>query len=147
MIRLLLALAAAVFALAPARAQDDSFSHLYRPADGWAGDAIVHDIRRPATPACLMEDDLDELQYALDDGDALRAQSMADVCVMLPNASWGTILGATPSGGGYFRMHMTYVHKFPGLAGIEVFVPVASLRDIGEPKEALWDQYHKILGQ
>lgn len=144
------ALAVAILAAAaPAGAEEEkpAFSQFYRAAEGWVGTALVRDSKYTAVPGCLSEDDLDALQYALDDGDEARVQSFADRCVMLRNESWGDILGATPSGGGYLRLRMDYVRDLRELDGIEVFVRVLDLRDMNEQGVQPWDQYHAILGR
>lgn len=135
----------AVAAGAPSLAGED-FGQFYRPAEGWVGEAVIRDIRRSTTPACVTEDDLNALEYALDDGDQARAQSMADVCVMLANESYGEIIGAT-IGGDYLHLRMIYVNHVRELDGLEVFVPVMSLRDIGDPHQGLRDTYNKLVGR
>lgn len=124
----------------------DDLGPLYRPADGWVGEAIIRDVTRPATPACSDDSNLDTLQQAIDVGDVTRAQSMSDVCVMIPNESYGEIIGATASGD-YLRLRMIYVHGFRDLDGIEVFIPVTTLRNLSRPDEGMRAVYDGILGR
>lgn len=146
--RVALAAALTLGLVAAANAEGQGLGHLYRPADGWAGEAIVRDIRTGSAPACALEDDLDAFSFAVGDRDEARILRMAEQgkCALLPNESYGEILGATPSGGGYLRLRMIYVHHFRELDGIEVFVPVTSLRDMSSQGVQPWEQYHRVLG-
>ncbi|MBP7242926.1 hypothetical protein [Amaricoccus sp.] len=73
-----LAIAAALSAALPTLAEEEGFSHLYRPADGRVGHVIVRERRDHMAPACLTEDDLDAFSYAVDTDDRARVLRMTN---------------------------------------------------------------------